>query len=181
MAAGHQKIVRIFLQHPHKKETHGPLIKDSINTAKEVAKPTMATVMAKAYTQPNLRTSCIMVAKPTTAPKTTPFSTNQRKKLEKDYAKPSQQSFTFSNTSLSKQPSPTSGILSILPLRHIQSSTTFTNSIDNIPSPTSIDNIPSSSPTNHLPSAKQHQPSSQNQSQPTTSTSTTSPSVPATK
>jgi hypothetical protein len=172
MAAGHQKIVRIFLQHPHKKETHGPLIKDSINTAKEVAKPTMATVMAKAYTQPNLRTSCIMVAKPTTAPKTTPFSTNQRKKLDKDYAKPSQQSFTFSNTSLSKQPSPISGILSILPLRHIQSSTTFANSIDN---------IPSSSPTNHLPSAKQHQPSSQNQSQPTTSTSTTSPSVPATK
>jgi hypothetical protein len=76
-------------------------------------------------------------------------------------------SFTFSTTSLSKQPNSTSGILPILPLRRNQSSSTFVGSINNIPSPGSTDNIPASSSTNHLPNAKQHQPQQQNEAFPT--------------
>jgi hypothetical protein len=85
-------------------------------------------------------------------------------------------SFTFSTTSLSKQPNSTSDILPILPLRHNQPSSTFVGSInnipslgstDNIPSLGSTDNIPASSSTNHLPNAKQHQPQQQNEAFPT--------------
>jgi hypothetical protein len=63
-------------------------------------------------------------------------------------------SFALSTTSLLKQPSPTFGILSILPVCHNQSSATFASSTDNIPSTNSTNNIPSSGSTNHLPKSK---------------------------
>jgi hypothetical protein len=50
MAAGRQKIGRNFLEHLRKKETRGPLIKDSISTSKEAAQRTMAAIMTEART-----------------------------------------------------------------------------------------------------------------------------------
>jgi hypothetical protein len=83
MAVDCQKIRRNFLEHLCKKETRGPPIKDSVTIAKELAQRTVAVVMTEARTQSNLRTACIMVTKLTTAPKTAPFSWNQRKKWSK--------------------------------------------------------------------------------------------------
>jgi hypothetical protein len=151
-----QKNWKKIFEHLYKKETQGPPIKDSISTSKEEAQWTMAAVTAEVYTQPDLCTACIMVAKSTTTPKTAPFSWNQREKWNKipqnlhNNQHPEKLitpcnappppvftilAFTFSSTSLSNQPNPTSNILSILPLRHNQSPTTFANDTDNIPSP----------------------------------------------
>jgi hypothetical protein len=80
-----------------------------------------------------------------------------------------------------KKAKPNLDILSILPLCHNQSSTIFASSTDNIPSASLTNNISSSSFANHLPNTKQHQPPSQNRSQPIPSTSATNLRTPTTK
>jgi hypothetical protein len=74
MVTGHYRTGRRILDHIHRKETHGPSIKDSPHTANRAELQIMAAVMAEAHTQQNPRTACTTIVKPTTAPKIAPFS-----------------------------------------------------------------------------------------------------------
>jgi hypothetical protein len=66
--------------HPRIKHTRGLSTRDSISTTKGAALRVGAAIMVEAPIQSNLHTAYIMVAKPTTAPKTVPSSWGQREK-----------------------------------------------------------------------------------------------------
>jgi hypothetical protein len=84
MAASHHRSGTRILGHLHKKETRGPLIRDSPSTIRGVVHQIMVVVTAEVQTHSDLCTACITRARLIIAPKTAPYSLSPREKWTRD-------------------------------------------------------------------------------------------------